>query len=548
MGVFEQVSEKSGDSLVDIALDALKKNKQLIVFVNTKRSAEAVAERLYSKAFSTNDESKDLETLSDKVLHALSNPTKQCKRLSKTLLRGVAFHHSGLNSLQRDLIEEGFRNKTIKIICATPTLAAGVDLPAGRVIIRDLKRYGGVWGMSNIPVLEYEQQAGRAGRPKFDKTGEAVCIASTNSEKEDIWETYVKGFPEEILSKLAVEPVLRTYILSLVATKIVGSMSELRTFLSKTFYAHQYKDLSKLFSILDLMVLKLEEWEFIISNNDKKTKNKEQRSEYKSLNTDFMSASDILNNENKDFELKATKLGERIAELYLDPQTANYLLLCMQRANDAKVLKPFSFLQMASWTLEMRPLIRTRQKDIPLVNSKLVEESGSFYCLEPDEYNEEYDEFLDSIKTSIVLDSWIDEFGEDKLFDEYNVTPGELNSKLDRMDWLLFSCYELSKIRGFREISNFILKLRIRLKNGVREELLPLLKLKGVGRVRARKLFANSVKDLGDVKKIDISSLASLIGKKLALDVKKQVGQNLSEDKIIVKPKKRKGQISLEDF
>ncbi|MCF7866308.1 hypothetical protein K9L67_00810 [Candidatus Woesearchaeota archaeon] len=541
MTTLEQISEESGDPLVDIAIDALKKNKQLIVFVNTKRSAEAVAERLSTKAFSKSDESKDLKDLSDKSLHALSSPTKQCKRLSRILLRGVSFHHSGLNSSQRDLVEDGFKNKFIKIICATPTLAAGVDLPAGRVIIRDLKRYGGVWGMSNIPVLEYEQMSGRAGRPKFDKTGEAVCIASSNSEKEDIWESYVNGLPEEILSKLAVEPVLRTYILSLVATGIVGSNKELKEFMSKTFYAFQYKDIGKLFSILDRMVSKLEEWEFISVIG-------KQNSEFTSVASDFISASDLNNISSDDFKIRATKLGERVAELYLDPYTAHYLLTCMQRAKSAKVLRSFSFLQMISWTLEMRPFIRMKQKDIPLVESRLVEESGNFYSLEPPEYSEEYDEFMDTIKTAIVFDSWVDEFGEDRLFDEFQVTPGELNAKLDRADWLLFSCYELSKLQGFREISNFILKLRIRLKNGVKEELLPLLKLKGVGRVRARKLYANSIKDLGDVKKIDISSLASLIGKKLSLDVKKQVGQNLSEDKIKIKPNKRKGQISLEDF
>ena len=555
MTVLERVGDESGDPLVDIAIDALKKNKQLIVFVNTKRSAEAVAERLAGKAFSRNEESSDLQALSDKALNALSSPTRQCKRLAKILTRGAAFHHSGLNSLQRDLVEDGFRNKVVKIICATPTLAAGVDLPAGRVIIRDLKRYGGIWGMSSIPVLEYEQMSGRAGRPKFDKTGEAVCIASSNSEKEDIWEGYVNGEPEEILSKLAVEPVLRTYVLSLVATGIVGSDKEIKEFMSRTFYAHQYKDISKLFSILDRMILKLEEWEFIAVNGEQNTASRTQGSERSEQNAgrgfqnaDFVSASDLGKVEGKYNKIRATKLGERVAELYLDPYTAHYLLTCMQRAKSSKVLHAFSFLQMVSWTLEMRPLIRARQKDIPLVEARMVEESGNFYSLEPAEYSEEYDEFLDSVKTAIVFDSWIDEWGEDRLFDEFQVTPGELNAKLDRADWLLFSCYELSKLQGFRDISNFILKLRVRLNNGVREELLPLLKLKGVGRVRARKLFANGVKDLGNVKKIDISSLASLIGKKLSLDVKKQVGQNLSEDKIKVKPNKRKGQISLGDF
>ena len=88
---------------------------------------------------------------------------------------------------QRNLIEDEFRNGNIKIICSTPTLAAGVDLPAFRTIIRDLKRFsyrGLIW----IPVLEYLQMAGRAGRPEYEKFGEAIVIAKSQTEKEEIYE------------------------------------------------------------------------------------------------------------------------------------------------------------------------------------------------------------------------------------------------------------------------------------------------------------------------------------------------------------------------
>jgi helicase len=89
----------------------------------------------------------------------------------------VAFHHAGLESSQRRLVEQGFKDHRIKCIIATPTLAAGVNIPARRVIIRDLWRYDGNFGMTPIPILEYKQQAGRAGRPRYDTIGEAITIA-----------------------------------------------------------------------------------------------------------------------------------------------------------------------------------------------------------------------------------------------------------------------------------------------------------------------------------------------------------------------------------
>ncbi len=50
---------------------------------------------------------------------------------------------------------------------------------------------------------------------------------------------------------------------------------------------------------------------------------------------------------NEDTELKATKLGKRVAELYLDPLTANYFITCLQTATSTNT-EPFSYLQMIS--------------------------------------------------------------------------------------------------------------------------------------------------------------------------------------------------------
>lgn len=537
--MLEEIESVTNDAIINIALDTVKKNKQMIVFVNIKKGAEATAEKIASKIKLSSEEQKIMQSISEESLKALGTPTKQCRRLSKILENGVAFHHSGLHSKQRELIETNFREGKIKVICATPTLAAGVDLPAFRVVIRDLKRYGGSWGMTDIPVLEYEQQAGRAGRPKYDKAGEAICIANSVEEKEKIWNQYILGEPEEILSKLAVEPILRTYILSLVATGYVSSVSGIKSFMSKTFYAHQYKDLGRLHSLLDKMISKLEEWEFISMESKQDEKEKTGKNK-----TGFVSASKIKN----DSEIIATKLGQRVAELYLDPYTAHYLIVSMQNNSSEKETIEFPVLQMITWTLEMRPLVRTRKKDLERVEEYLTKFDEDFLCLKPDEYSEEYYEFLDSVNTAIVLDEWMNETNEDKIFEEHNVAPGELNAKLERAEWLLHSCYELSKIQGFREVGKAILKTKTRLKYGVKEELLPLLKLKGIGRIRARKLFSNGIRDLGDVKKAEVTILAQLIGKTIALDIKKQVGQDLDAEKVQVSPTKRKGQISLDKF
>ncbi len=141
-----------------------------------------------------------------------------------------------------------------------------------------------------------------------------------------------------------------------------------------------------------------------------------------------------------------------------------------------------------------------------------------------------------------------DEKDEEFLLEQFNVTPGELNSKRDLIDWLCYSSEELAKLAKMHSLVKDIAKLRFRLKYGVREELIALLQLKGIGRIRARKMFNSRIHDISDVKKVDLTTLSQLIGKAIALDVKKQVGQDLSAQNVEVRENKRKGQINLKDY
>ncbi len=524
-----EIEQKTSNPVVNVALDTVKIGKQALVFVATRQSAEKSAEEI---AHHLKLADRELAAVADEAFHALSRPTKQCERLSKCIKGGAAFHHSGLTGKQRQLVEDNFRNGVIKIICCTPTLAAGVDLPAFRAVIRDLKRFSersgyGYGGSNWIPVLEYLQMCGRAGRPRFDSEGQAIMIAGAESEEEELAERYIHGEPEDIFSKLAVEPVLRTYILSLIATGIVGSRPEVVSFFSRTFWSHQYKDFKQLENILDKMLFLLEEWEFITRGNSK---------------SDFTSASEMKNE-----ALKPTLLGTRVAELYLDPLTAHEIILGLKRATDKKVAEPepFQLLQLISSTLEMRPLLRVKVRELEDFQAVLAGHGGMLLIDEPSMFEDGYDDFLASVKTAKFFEEWIDEKDEEYLLEKYGIRPGEVHAKLGNADWLLYSASEIAKLMRMQQLLKHITKLRFRVEHGVREELLPLLQLKGIGRVRARKLFSNRIKNLADVKAVDVSTLTQVLGSgKLAVDIKQQLGEKAEP----VKEGKRKGQISLKDY
>ncbi len=452
--------------------------------------------------------------------------------------------------------------------------SAGLSLPAYRVIIKSLKRFSGSWGMDWIPVLEYLQMAGRAGRPEYEKFGEALVIAKTELEKEEIYQRYICGVPEDIYSKLAVEPVLRTYLLSLISSGIIRDEKSMKEFFAKTFWAYQFRDMNKLESIMDKMLELLEGWGFVRvtagfnvgnggdnNNNNNNVNNKKEINHKADFNDDFVVASDLVekssankninendnndkinNNKTDEKKLRPTLLGKRISELYLDPLTAKHLLDCLNNYEQNK--NTFSLLQMVVNTLEMRPLLRTKKKDEDFVQEELVKNYNLLLQPEPSAFDLEYSQFINSIKTTLFFEDWINEKDENYLMDKYDIRPGEIRVKLEIADWLLYACSELAKIKQNLLVVKEISKLRVRVKNGAKEDLLPLLKLKNVGRVRARKLVMNGIKDMVGLKSADLTSLAQILGKAIAMDVKRQLGEDVKE----IPKGTRKGQLSISKF
>ncbi len=498
--------------LISILDDTVKKEKQCLLFVSTRRSAESTAEKLGSHVedLLKPEEAKKLSFLSNQIEHSLESPTRQCKRLAGCVKKGTAFHHAGLVNAQRRLIEEGFKTGLIKAISATPTLAAGINLPAYRVVIRDMKRFSSYKGMSWIPVLEIEQMMGRAGRPKYDSEGQAILLAKDENEAKYTWDNYIMGETEKIYSKLGMEPVLRMHILALISSEVTRTKKELFDFFAKTFYAWQYKDMGELNKKLEKMLSLLTEFRFIQGSGAPKE------------SSPFRPASELVT----DGELKPTRIGKRVSELYIDPLTAHHLITSMEKIKQEK-LKPnhFGLLHVIADSIEMFPLMNVRKKDFEWINDLVMEQEKHLVQKVPEAYDIEYDDFLRSIKTAGLLLTWAEESGEDEIMEKFSATPGELRARLERADWLLYSLQELSLLLNHMDVLKDIRKIRLRLKYGVKQELLPFVKLKNVGRSRARKIYSSGIKSVSELRKVPLQSLERLIGRKTAESVKKQLGE-----------------------
>jgi superfamily II RNA helicase len=95
----------------------------------------------------------------------------QYHQITSLLERGIAFHHSGLLPLLKEIVEILFAKGFIKVLFCTETFAVGLNMPARTVVFLDLKKPGDGTGFRPLRPDEYIQMAGRAGRRGKDTRG-----------------------------------------------------------------------------------------------------------------------------------------------------------------------------------------------------------------------------------------------------------------------------------------------------------------------------------------------------------------------------------------
>ena len=468
---------------IGLGLDTIEDQAQSLIFTMTRASSVATATeagKFVAKQLEK-DELEKLIKISKTILpKETEDQTKLVTKLADMVKNGVAFHHAGLDQRCRTIIETEFKNGHIKLLTSTPTLAAGVNLPARRVIISNVFRFGSN-GNTPITILEYKQMCGRAGRPQYDDEGESIIIAK--GSPHDYLEHYIDGEPESLESQILGDSSLRIHLLGLIATSSTfSSVSEkkINDFFSQTFGG--------------------------LSDTELENKISERLKDLKEY--------DMITDE---VGFKPTKFGQKVFWLRIDPKTASNITSDLEHYVKGSK-HTFGSLHMITNLPEFYPHF-----DVP---EKLQEYMEMVYDNFKHEKLYAQQELQKNwTKSLLILYHWIDGMTYSDMSEKFDAEPGDIFQIRRNAEQLAYIIREIARFWKNQVLVDELDILRQRIRHGVPEEYLDLVRIKNVGRVRAKILYKYNFRDRIDLKEVSVEKLAAIdkIGMTIAKSIKSQI-------------------------
>lgn len=457
-----QEIEQHGNPLVGLTVNCVLEGGQVLVFASSRRRAEIYAESLSKSigAIASLDRAglrRDAERI-----RAEGRGLEMAELLASCVERGVGFHHAGLIHAHRSIVEGSFLERRLKVICATPTLAAGVNIPARLVLIPEPKK-----STRDLTIAEYKQLAGRAGRPGFDEYGYSIIIAAGKRRALSYVRRYLGSRPEPIESHL--NKRLDWGILAALSSGIAGDEDELEGFLQSTFMG---------------------------------THSGVERSDV----TDAVERLRRMGLIKRD-ALELTRIGKRVAELCVEPITA----VIAQRLCEVEVDEDVALAAVAS-----SPDVPAIQYDLPLDMMRIFSEALERLVGEAGDGEGEV------IGKGIVLKFWVNEVSAERLANTYDIAPGDLLVLKESAEWVSSALAELLLVLKRPRQAHFMMELSERIRHGVKPELIRLCAIEGVGRVRARHLYNAGFRTVEDVARAPVEKIAGVHGidRELATKIK----------------------------
>ncbi|KAI1356540.1 P-loop containing nucleoside triphosphate hydrolase protein [Xylaria sp. FL0043] len=217
------------NAVVALANETVRSGYGVLVFCSSRLGCELDA-RIISRVLPQPNEvdSTIIEKRSDLLGDLHSLPMGLDPNLAETIPAGVAFHHAGMTTEERDLISTAYDDGVLKVITATCSLAAGINLPARRVILHNARMGRDLIGPSML-----RQMRGRAGRKGKDEIGETY-LCCRNSDLEDVVELMHADLPQVSSGLTTDKHRIQRALLEVVSIRLVNSRESINDYMRKT--------------------------------------------------------------------------------------------------------------------------------------------------------------------------------------------------------------------------------------------------------------------------------------------------------------------------
>ncbi len=479
----EEVDQSEADVRVEeVVRKCLEEDGQALVFLYSRRRAMTEAQRLAGivREHLSREEREELQELAERVEE--EGEGDETKVLAWAVRRGAAFHHAGLAPGQRELVEDAFREGLIKVVTCTPTLAAGVNLPARYVLIRDFgTRIGGEFKPSKN---EFKQMAGRAGRPDYDEIGYVYVFV--NPRLRDVVEEYIQSEAEPVRSKIwSTGPRLRRFLLGLVAAGFCEDLSSVLEVALNTFVesVEGIRPEERVAESLEM----LQDWDFLKELGGR---------------------------------LRVTTVGKAVAETYLTPDSARFLLEAMEEVGTEESV----VLPMITLSLDFTPSSISRRERSGTLDEFMGTSGPELSYDEVVELAVDWFGYDDweverRLAWAEVLRDWISGVPERAILRRYDIYPGDLYRAREDAAWIAWGMSRLASAAGIRWRSPLLSR---RIEVGVPEEVVELTEVEGVGRTLAMRLYEAGFRSVEDLANASPSELMRVrgIGEKLARKIR----------------------------
>ncbi|XP_048640685.1 helicase POLQ-like isoform X1 [Marmota marmota marmota] len=475
------------DHLVALVTEVIP-NYSCLVFCPSKKNCENVAEmicKFLSKEYLKQREKEKCELI--KNLRNMSSGNL-CPVLKRTIPFGVAYHHSGLTNDERRLLEEAYSTGTLCLFTCTSTLAAGVNLPARRVILR-----APYVAKEFLKRNQYKQMIGRAGRAGIDTIGESILILQEKDKQQVVLNLVLELISrplENCYSCLVQEFTkgIQTLFLSLIGLKIATNLDDIYHFMNGTFFAVQQKTLLKEKSL----------WEITVESLGYLTE--------KGLLQKYT----VLSEEELQYNFHITKLGRASFKGTIDLAYCDILYRDLKKGLEGLVLEsllhliylttPYDLVSQCDpdWMIYFRQFSQLSPAEQNVAALLGVSESFIGKKASGQAIRKKVDkDIVNRLYLSFVLYTLLKETNIWSVSEKFNMSRGYIQNLLTGAasfsSCVLHFCEELEEFWVYRAL---LVELTKKLTYCVKAELIPLMEVTGVLEGRAKQLYNAGYKSL----------------------------------------------------